>query len=159
MQVTITLGGKSYTVAEPSVKRAREWRRKVAAPFGSMIDSLRAANGVDLENVEEQVKGLGLDGVADALQQYALPLLGSPDILIDLVFDFSPALAEHREEIEEDATTSEFVAALMEVLKIAYPLGEALPLVTGAVARLTSSNSPSANTGSGTRKRAGRASR
>lgn len=159
MQVTVTLGGKSYEVVEPPVSKAREWRRKVAAPFGHMAEALQATNKVDLKNVQEEVKGMGFDGVADALQRYALPLLESPDVLIDLFFDFAPALQVQRGQIEEEATTSEFVTAFLEVLKVAYPLGAALPLVTGALAQLTSSNSPSGNTKSGTRGRAGQGNR
>jgi hypothetical protein len=152
MQTTVTLGGQQYTITEPSVKKAREWRKKVAQPFGSMIDALQATKEVDLQNVEGHVKGMGLDGVATALERYALPLLGSPDILIDLFFDWATNLQEQRETIEEEAATSEFIAAFLEALKLAYPLGAALPLVTGALAQLTSSNSPIANTKSGTKR-------
>ena len=76
-------------------------------------------------------------------------LIGSMDLLLDLLFAYSPELAEDRERIEEEAYDEEALAAFTEVLKLAYPFGELLAMVNGRTASKTSPNSHSPSTASG----------
>lgn len=84
----------------------------------SVTEALRAANGaggVELTN---------LGSIADLMDKIGGLLAGSIDTVADMLFDFSPALAEDRERIEAEGYDDEIIAAFVEVLKLLYPFGQ-----------------------------------
>jgi len=105
------------------MKKAREWRQKLEQPFGAMVKVLETADTIELTN---------LGSIAGVVQTFAGTLLGSVDILLGLLFAYAPTLAADRERIENEAYDEEALGALVEVLKIAYPFGTVLGLVTGS---------------------------
>lgn len=121
--VTVQLGGQEYAITPLPMKKAREWRQKLEQPFGAMVKVLETADTIELTN---------LGSIAGVVQTFAGTLLGSVDILLNLLFDYAPTLAVDRERIENEAYDEEALAALVEVLKIAYPFGTVLGLVSGS---------------------------
>tara|TARA_R110000868_G_scaffold27521_3_gene104318 strand:- start:541 stop:888 length:348 start_codon:yes stop_codon:yes gene_type:complete len=105
------------------MKKAREWRQALEQPFGALVAVLENADSIELTN---------LSSVAGVVQAFAGTLVGSVDILLDLLFAYAPELAKDRERIENEAYDEEALAALVEVLKLAYPFGTVLGLVTGS---------------------------
>ena len=120
---TVVLGGQEYTILPLPMKAARQWRKQLEQPFGALVAALQGANSVDLAD---------LAGIAGVVQIFAGTLVGSIDILMELLFAYAPPLAEDRERIEAEAYDEEALAALVEVLKLAYPFGTVLALANGS---------------------------
>ena len=97
--------------------------RKLAGPFGQFAATLEHAGEIDLTNG---------GALSNLIQVVSDTLLGSIDLLQDLLFAYSPALRADRERIEATAYDEEAMTALIEVLKLAYPFGAVLSLVSGA---------------------------
>jgi hypothetical protein len=121
--ITVMLGGRSYTVEALPIKASKAWRAQLAGPFGQLAATLEHAGEIDLTS--------GGD-LSHLIQVLSDTLLGSIDLLQDLLFDYSPALVADRERIEAEAYDEEAMTALIEVLKLAYPFGAVLTLVGGA---------------------------
>lgn len=121
--VAVQLGGQTYTIQPLPMKKARAWRQALEQPFGALVNVLENADTIELTN---------LGSIAGVVQAFAGTLVGSVDILLDLLFAYSPELASDRERIENEAYDEEALAALVEVLKLAYPFGQVLGLVSGS---------------------------
>ncbi len=121
--VTVRLGGQNYTIQPLPMRRSQQWRQALELPFGALVAVLENADSIELTN---------LSGMAGVVQAFAGMLVGSVDILLDLLFAYSAELAADRERIENEAYDEEALAALIEVLKLAYPFGTVLGLVTGS---------------------------
>jgi len=119
---TVELAGKSYTLQQKPIKAAKAWRDALRVPFGDLAATLEAADRIELTN------GRDLAGLVQSLSG---TLIGSVDILLDLLFAYSDELAGDRERIEAEAYDDEALAAFTEVLKLAYPFGQLLALVNG----------------------------
>ncbi len=127
---TVTLAEKSYTLTQKPIKEAKRWREALRKPFGELAATLEGAGNMELTN------GADLAGLVQSLSG---TLLGSVDILLDLLFSYSPELAADRARIEESAYDDEALGAFTEVLKLVYPFGELLALVNGQPGKPTSS--------------------
>ena len=107
--IKVILGGKSYEVAPLVIRDSRTWRQKVIkliAPLPSLVT-------ISTDDAE---------GFEEALTQL---LVTMPDQVADLFFDYAKDL--NQEDIESVATDAELRDAFAEVIKIAFPLAEALP--------------------------------
>ena len=114
--IVVTLGGKTYEIAPLVIRDSREWRKKAIA----LIAPLPGIAGITIDDE----KGFG-----DALTQL---LVTMSDQVVDLFFEYAKDL--DKEEIEGIATDAELRDAFAEVMKIAFPLAEALP---AAMTRMT----------------------
>lgn len=141
-QAKVTLGGREYTLSTPPIRRSKEWRHKLARPFGDLAKAIELAGSVELSVAD-------IPNIGDLVKRFAGTLIGSVDTMLDLLFDYSPALAADREWIEENAYDEEALEAFTEALKLAYPLDTILAMVSGRTVNRTSPNSPSANGASG----------
>lgn len=121
--VSVTLGGKAYTVQALPIRESAAWRKRLQGPFAELATMLEGAGTIALTN------GRDLAGVMRALSD---TLLGSIDLLLALLFDYSPALREDRERIEAECYDDEAVLAFAEVLKLAYPFGAIVTIFRGA---------------------------
>ena len=122
--ITVPLGGKSYEVQALPIRKARAWRKKFAEPFNLIVGTLEALPGVEITKPED---------LALLVRSLSEVLLGSVDTLVDMLFDFSPALAADKDYILDHATDDEAVRAFVEVLKLAYPLVELVGVIRNAV--------------------------
>ena len=100
---TIVLGGVAYVVKELTLRKAREWQKKMMVVMGKV------------QGIGEMMKE---KGEAEAAEW----LFGKmQDEFVDLVFEYSPELKEKREEIEETATPREFYEAVKVVMNMGNP--------------------------------------
>jgi hypothetical protein len=114
--VKVTLGGKEYTVKPLKIRAEREWRQKLS----ELLATLPEHTKVTTDTPEK------FGGAIRAL------LVSLPDQVTDLFFDY--AIDLKREEIEEVATGAEVAEAFQGVIKMAFPLPQALTkAMTGLV--------------------------
>ena len=121
----LTLGGVEYEIQERRARDNAAWRKKLLGPFGDIAKTL---NGLS----SQELSGESISRVITTFQDM---VVGSVDIVTDLVIDYSPVLQTEKKTILTTAYDSEIVEAFGEVLKLAYPFG---PLVAGLI-RLTKS--------------------
>lgn len=135
-ETTFTLGGRSYTVSALPIGPSKAWRESLAIPFGDLAKALTESQTVQIHQFAD---------IASLVQRLSGVLLGSVDQMLDLLFAYSPALSKDRAWIEANAFDEEALHAFQEVLKLAFPFGVLLELVTGRTGSKTSSSLPSPN--------------
>jgi hypothetical protein len=123
-QTTITLAEKQYTIKELPSRKNAEWKQLLLdklvplEKLGGMVKEVKLP-----ENMTE-FNELGGDGLIDVLKQVGHVVLNSFDDVRDLVISYSPELEKNREWLEYNAYDSEYLQALIEVVKVALPFGE-----------------------------------
>lgn len=120
--VMVTLGGQEYAIKPLNIRQSRAWREQFANPFQAVIGVLQNAGRIELTNPGD---------LGALLSQVGGLLLGSMDLVIDALFAYSPELRADEDAILDNATDEEAVAALWEVLKLAYPFGSILQTLNG----------------------------
>jgi hypothetical protein len=105
-------------------------------PFGELASALTAANTVEISQLAD---------IAGLVRRMSGVLLGSVDLMLDLMFKYSQELADDREWIEQNAYDEEALHAFAEVLKLAFPFGVLLEVVSGRMGSKTSSSLPIRN--------------
>lgn len=118
--VTVTLGGRTYTIRRQPIGPAARWRQKLAGPFAQVASTLANWKEIELSKVED---------VASLLQVVGVPLIGSVDLVVELLFEYAPELQADRERIEAEAFDDEALAAFVEVLKLAYPFSQLAQMI------------------------------
>jgi hypothetical protein len=134
--VQVSLGGKKYNVPALPIARSKAWRENLAVPFGTLAHALTTANTVEISAFTD---------IAGIVQQLSGVLLGSVDMMLDLLFEYSDEIRADKEWILANAYDEEALHAFVEVLKLAFPFGVMLEVVTGRTANRTSSSLPLAN--------------
>ncbi len=110
----VTLGGKEFSIKAAPMRVAKKWRQKFNEPLQAIIGLLRNANQIEINNVAD---------AAGVLQQVGGLLLGSVDLLTDSLFEYAQELRAEQDWILDHATDDEALAAVWEVVKLAYPFG------------------------------------
>jgi len=151
--IHVELAGKTYEIESLKFKAERAWRKKYDAPITDLINAIshvRSLSGQEFNKPADLFKEIGSVLLTHA-NDLIKALLDSPDTLFEAICDYSPALAADRQFIEENAYQDDIAKAFVEVLKIAYPFGSLLGMVTslGSLEKQTSPNSPSPNGASG----------
>jgi len=141
----VTLAGRTYTIESLKFKAERAWRKKYDAPIGDLINAIsnvKEMSGKEYDKAGDLMREVGTVLLAHA-NDLIRALLESPDTLFDAICDYSPALASDRAFIEENAYQDEIALVFVEVLKIAYPFGSLLGIVTslGSLEKQTTPNS------------------
>lgn len=122
-QAKVTLAGQDYAIQALPMGAARQWRQEFAEPIQQLLGLLENADAIQLNSTADMV----------AVAQQILPLaLNSMDLIVDALFAYAPVLREDRERIEAEADDAEALAALWEVLKLAYPFGSLGTFLNGA---------------------------
>jgi hypothetical protein len=111
----VDIGGKKYTIEALPMRPAKEWRAKLGGPFQQLASLLTSADTLELTNTRD---------MASIVDMFRGVLLGSIDLVLDLLFEYAPVLRADRERIEESGYDVEALEAFTEVLKLAYPLGQ-----------------------------------
>jgi len=120
--IKVTLGDVEYEIAPLPIREAREVRQKFAAILEPAVNALQDAPKTEMSDYS------ALAGLVSAVKD---TLLGSVDQCLELLCDYSPEIASHREQIEEIAYDGEVMAAFVEVIKLLYPFGGLIPSLTG----------------------------
>lgn len=129
-ETTVRLGGAEYVVRQLPMRAESAWRGQLAAAIAPAVEMLGKLD-MTIETVED---------VAALVRSLAPMLLGAPETALALVKAYSPNLAWA--VIEETAYSDEIVAALVEVVKLAYPFGA----VWGLAKLASGAATPSATT-------------
>ena len=108
---TITLSGKQHTINELPSRRAAAWRKQVQEKLGDVAKLVESAPDTDISNSA---------ALATLVRNVGSLVVGSTDIVVELLFEYAPALRES----DEDFYDSELLAAFVEVVKLAYPVGQ-----------------------------------
>jgi hypothetical protein len=132
----VRLGGREYEIATQPIRKAREFRSKLTAPFVAAIAAIETAPDIDLKD------GQALGRLGIALKDV---VLGSVDLVVELLFEYSPELAADRERIESTATDDEALTAFVEVIKLVYPFGRLKSFLSGLVDPAILTKLPKAN--------------
>ena len=127
----VTLGGRSYAIQQRPIRAAREWREKLGSLLGQIVSVLQNTGSIDL------TKAADLAQLAGVLRDV---VIRAPDIAWDLLCEYSSEIAADRDRIEEESYDDEIMAALLEVLKLAYPFGGLGQLMGGRAAAPMSKN-------------------
>lgn len=109
----VSLGSQEYKISPLTILPAREWRQRLVDSFKDIIDGFSQS-----QDPEALVK-LGLTGA----------LMQAPERMVDLVFAYSPALAESKDKIMAEATEEQFAVAFGAVMGVAFPFLAQLSMV------------------------------
>lgn len=109
--VTVTLGEKEFEIKPLTIRKSKAWRV-------AFTDALQGLVGPLVNIAGEEFSG---DTVEPLIEGVKGILINSTDVVLELLYAYSPALEKEREWIEENAYETEAFAAFMEVLKLAYP--------------------------------------
>ena len=118
--ITAALGGKIYSIAIQRKGPTAAFRARLTNALGdvsrvqAIVEAARAA--VD-QGATVDFGELPLMDIAAWLYDFVAH--GANDIL-DLMYEYDPALAEHREEIDAAAYDAECIAVLVEIIKVVF---------------------------------------
>lgn len=135
-EINATLGGRNYTIPALPIGPSRIWRQKVGKEFDQIINTFNLKFNFDTNNIGQ---------LTTIIKVIASILKTASDRVINLLFEYSPALMADKEWIEANATDDEALALFQEVLKLAFPFGVLLDLATGRMGSKTSLSLPSPN--------------
>lgn len=111
--VPIEIAGRAYTLIELPSRPADEWRKRLAGPFTDLVTLLSGAEGIELNDLSS------IGALINTAQQ---TLLGSIEMIRELVFAYDSELRTDKEWLLNHAYDREFIAVFVEVLKLMYPL-------------------------------------
>lgn len=158
----VELGGREYILSEKVMGVTQKWREhlrrsSVMLIFQSLDDAVGAVLGA-VEGGIENIKAEQVIPIARILPMIVNGLSNSIDDILELLFDYSPELADDKEWLLENAYDSEAIEAFIVVLKLNFPIGALWSLIRGPRVQAISTNLPSANgAGRGTKKDTARA--
>jgi len=141
---TVELAGREYTIYALPMGASRRWRETFGQPVQTILGVLQNADTINLQNVKD---------LTALLHEVGDLVLGSTDILVNALFAYSPELQQDREWIEENADDTEAIAALWEVVKLAYPFGALVNMLQRGQAQIGTSSKSAGRNGTSTRKR------
>lgn len=161
----VQFGEREYILTEKVMGVSIKWREKLRSSrvmrvfetldgvLDQLVDAIeRAGDGASNGQVR-MVAGMNIATIAPALMQ---GLAHSVDEIIELLFDYTPELADDKEWILENAYNEEAILAFLEVLKLNFPIMALWGMVSGSRVQPTSTNLPSTNGVNGTKKHSAR---
>ena len=126
--VQIKIAGREYDVCPLPIKANREWRLQFQEPLqdaANLVAELGDFAGEEFDKPADLLNKI-LSGLSGNLSSVVKHLLGSADMITQAVFQYSPAINEDKEYIEEHGYDEELVAAFMQLLSLAFPFGSAI---------------------------------
>jgi hypothetical protein len=122
-EITVTLGGQPYQVRQPPNKRESAWRKQLRETIAPLLDVM-----MNFERIEFSTPA----DIAAFLQRFAPMLLDAPDLMLEMLYEYSSELAAQREAIDESAYSDEVLEAFKAVLGLAFPFARDLAAVMRA---------------------------
>ncbi len=117
----VVIGEKEFVIGALTIKKTREWREKYGQQLIDAFGVFSQADKIELSDT---------GSVMALMSSFGAFVLNMPDLVVDAVLDYVPAMADERCYIEENATYDELGAILIDVLKVAYPFGTLASNVT-----------------------------
>lgn len=106
--MSVTLGGREYSIRQLPLVESREWKKQIASLLAEGFRTTKITAD-DPEKFNEALKVFMID---------------APDAMVDLFFSYAKDL--DREEIESIATETEIAVAWEKVREVAFPLAQTL---------------------------------
>ena len=110
----VSLAGKEYEIKPMPIRQARDFREKVSKELDPILNTFSAVDQVEITTLGS------LNTVFNNLREV---VLRSPDHALNILCEYSPAIQEDKERIENEAYDEEVITAFVEVLKQLYPFG------------------------------------
>ncbi len=132
-EVMVELGGTEYVLTQLPIGASKKWRGKFAEPIEQLLGGVKVtgdllgkelATGDDVGGVIGTIGGVLLGEVGQTL-------LGSMELILEMVFEYAAVLRADAERIEAEAYDDEVLLVFWEVLKLAYPFGHLMKIVRG----------------------------
>lgn len=108
--VAVTLNEKQYQITELRSRENAAWRKKLEEPFKGLAQTLEQAPETELTDTQ---------ALAGLVRSMSGLLLGSVDLVRDLLISYAPQL----EDALPEAYDSEILDAFTKILGLAYPFG------------------------------------
>ena len=127
----VVLGGREFVVKQLPIALSRKWRERFAEPIEGVFGAVQMTGtlmGQEARDGAELGKLVGQIG-AVLLTDVGKVLLGSMEMLFEMVCAYAPNVEAERKWLEQEAFDDEVMAAFVEVLKLAYPFGGLLNFV------------------------------
>ena len=124
---TVTIAEKQYELKELPARKATIWRKTLTDQYGTLLQEIMSVMNTDYDSVE------GRAIIGKLVGNAVFKLGGSIEDIRELVFNYIPALQEDRDYALDNGLDSEFLAAFVQVIKLAYPFGGIAQMVTGAI--------------------------
>ncbi len=124
--VTVNIAGQDYEIEPLTIRGNRAWREKFSQPLQQLLGATRQM--VDVFQ-SQQFELRDLPGLGVFVAVLGQVLLGAPDLVLDMLFAYSPALQADRERIEASAYDDEAMQAFLRILRLAYPFDGLVNLV------------------------------
>lgn len=151
----VVLGGKQFTIQPRPIKATREWKAKAEPIIDELINILAMipTNGqeiVQLVNTTQAAAGgnlmeASIGDLLPMLMKIKSKILHFDDIVLDLLYAYSPDLAAQHDFIEENAFDGEAIYALVLVLRLVFPLEQLKMAFRGEASTAILSNSQGRN--------------
>lgn len=157
---TVKLGDRQYVIAEKYAGISEKWRAHIRE--SSVFKTLQSLDGITsivFKAIEASKDGFEIGHVAtiaNFVPSLLMSLSTSMDDINDLIFDYVPEMAADREWIMDNVYDSDLVEVFLEILKINFPIMRAWEMVRGSLALGTSTNLPTQNGATGTKRPAAR---
>lgn len=119
----IVLADTEYEVAELKSRQNRAWREKLEGHFQELAAALENAPDTELNDTQ---------AVASLVRTVSGKLLGSVDLIIELVVAYDSVL----ETAIDDAYDSEILDAFVAILGLAYPFGSTISRLVNQIGSL-----------------------
>jgi hypothetical protein len=134
--LTVELGDKKYEIPP---RRGRKHTRKIRQTLAKMIEDTKDVKSIvqGATSVSRKVASKEIEVLSDAdcefIKNQAVYFLNKGlDAMIDLAYDYAPCLEKDREYLEEEASDSQWVSALIVILGLIFGplarLGQAVGL-------------------------------
>ena len=121
MTKEITIGYMVFQIKPLSIAATRQWREKYGQQLIDAFSIFSQAEKIELSDT---------GSVVNLMSSFGSFVLNMPDLVVDAVMEYVPAMQKEREVIEGIATYEEFGSILIDVLKVAYPFGSLASNVT-----------------------------
>lgn len=133
--ITARLGGKEFSLAIQRKGKTAAFRRKLAAALGTSerLTSIVNTMAMAADSAEHSMADLPLLDIGQFIHEFITH--GANDLL-DLIYEYDPALAEHREWIDENAFDDECIDVLIDIIKVVF--GPFLQRLTQGMPKLNS---------------------
>jgi hypothetical protein len=157
--IVVTLGEKPYTVTQLPLRQNAAWQRKVAEnakPLLAAMPSLLSALGPVIQQTGNgwlsALNDQTMPALLDSGSGVLLGVIDAMPVMLDLLYEFDPALNLDKQHIEDEATEEEVIAAFVDIVKMSFPFGsrlgdllkacQATMAASGGTTAMTTPNSP-----------------
>jgi Flp pilus assembly protein TadB len=112
--VSVTLGGAEHTLRQLPTRKAADWRKRLEREFQGIADVIERAMTAGETDITDA------EALARLVRSIAGPLIGSMDLIVELVEAYDPQLSDALDEAYDD----EVIDVFWEVVQMAYPFGK-----------------------------------